>query len=223
MPDFHSTLASRYRAFCSSIPSNVQILAVSKGHPASSIRYLTELGQRDFGESRLQEALPKLEQLGNITKLDWHFVGRIQSNKARGVVKNFDTIHSVDSQKLAERINRIAQEENKNPSIFFQVKFLKDISKTGFSPEELEDSWPGLKNLSHLKIVGLMTIPPKGIEYYQRKNLFKSCRKFADSLTLPECSMGMSSDWKEALDEGSTCLRLGAGLFGPRSMPTQET
>ena len=153
-------LLSRFREISTCLPSDVQLLAVSKGHPASSIRSLAGIGQIDFGESRLQEALPKINSLSDINGIRWHFVGRLQANKVRGVVKAFDYIHSVDSLSLGERISRISGEENRCPNVMIQVKFVEDPSKVGFSPEELTNGWSKLLNLSNIDIIGLMTIPP---------------------------------------------------------------
>ena len=198
------------------LPKGVNLLAVSKGHSLESIQKLTELGQVDFGESRLQEAIPKLNGLIKFRKIQWHFVGHLQSNKVRGVVRNFNFIHSVDSQALAERISRIAVEEGRSLQIMLQVKLAEDPSKGGFNPEELKQKLPSIHNLSNLLPTGLMTIPPIDFCQDQRRNLFEECRSLANQLDLKDCSMGMSADWKEALQAGATWLRLGSCLFGSR-------
>ena len=219
--------AQKWRQLVKCLPSGVNLLAVSKGHPSSSIRSLAELGQIDFGESRLQEALPKLDALKDFKNIRWHFIGRLQSNKVRGVVKSFDVIHSVDSCPLAERISRIAEEESKAPQIFLQVKFLEDLNKGGFAPQDLLQKWPKLLKLTNLKILGLMTMSPKGLDLQGRISLFRNCRDLTNQLDLKDCSMGMSGDWKEAVQEGATWLRLGSSLFGIRSnyvnIPTDIT
>ncbi len=207
----------RWKGLIDGLPSGVQMLAVSKGHSASSIRCFAEFGQVDFGESRLQEALPKLEALKDLTSLRWHFIGRLQKNKVRPVVKSFDVIHSVDSFALAERISRIAGEEQKCPKIMLQVKFREDINKGGFDPEQLFDFRPKLFALPHLELLGLMTMAPKHMGLKERENLFRECRDLANQIGLQECSMGMSQDWQEALNSGSTWLRLGSALFGVRT------
>ena len=132
------TLSVRWRDLVDSLPVGVHLLAVSKGHPAALIRQLAELGQQDFGESRLQEALPKLEALADLKVLRWHFIGRLQANKVRAVVRSFAVIHSVDSQPLAERISRIAAEENCCPEVLLQVKLRDDPTKGGFSQLDLQ-------------------------------------------------------------------------------------
>ncbi len=210
-------LVDRLRNISNCLPAGVQLLAVSKGQPVSSIRALADLGQCHFGESRIQEALPKINTLKSRKRLRWHFIGRLQSNKVRSVVRSFEFIHSVDSLVLAERINRISGEENRLPKAMVQVKFREDPTKGGYLPEQLLDEWARLLELPHLKLVGLMTMPPIGLGMEERGILFKECRVLADKLNLQDCSMGMSSDWKEALQAGATWLRLGSTLFGDRS------
>ena len=206
----------RFQEISACLPSNVNLLAVSKGHPATSIRSLAEIGQVDFGESRLQEALPKLEALAESNSLRWHFIGRLQSNKVRGVVRAFDFIHSVDSLDLAERISRISFEEKRYPKIMLQVKLREDPTKGGFTPDKLIEDWPKLFLLDHLRIIGLMTMAPIQLDLDDRKVLFGDCRSLANTLNLPDCSMGMSNDWPQALQAGATWLRLGSLLFGER-------
>jgi len=213
-------LSVRLRHISDCLPSGVNLLAVSKGHTVSAIRSLADSGQNDFGESRLQEALPKLNELSGIKSLRWHFIGRLQANKVRSVVRAFDFIHSVDSLPLAERISRISGEEKLIPRAMLQVKFREDPTKGGFAPQVLLDSWSKLSQLSHLKIVGLMTMAPMSLGLDERRILYTDCRTLADQLHLPECSMGMSSDWKDALECGATWVRVGSALFGDRLKPS---
>jgi len=217
------TLSVRWRDLVDSLPVGVHLLAVSKGHPAALIRQLAELGQQDFGESRLQEALPKLEALADLKVLRWHFIGRLQANKVRAVVRSFAVIHSVDSQPLAERISRIAAEENCCPEVLLQVKLRDDPTKGGFSLEQLKQAWPELVQLPHLKIIGLMTMAPLALDLEQRQELFRDCRDLADQLDLSDCSMGMSGDWPVAIKAGATWLRLGSILFGARISATRSS
>ena len=198
------------------LPLGVSLLAVSKGHHQESIRQLSGYGQLDFGESRLQEAIPKINELNDLNKLRWHFVGKLQKNKVRGVIKEFDFIHSVDSLSLLERISRISQEEQKIPNIFLQVKFREDPQKGGFSKQDLMHSWPKIVSLKNIHLIGLMTIPPIALDFNQRKNVFFECRNLANHLGLKDCSMGMSNDWQEAIDGGATWIRVGSLLFGKR-------
>ena len=205
-----------FKAIKDSLPSGVSLLAVSKGHNQECIRTFANYGQLDFGESRLQEAIPKKKDLNDLNELRWHFVGKLQKNKVRGVIKEFDFIHSVDSLSLLERISRIAKEEEKVPRIFLQVKFRDDPSKSGFFKKDLLNSWSKIISIDNIKLIGLMAIPPIFIDLKQRKDLFLECRNLANHLELDDCSMGMSNDWKEAVEAGSTWIRVGSLLFGKR-------
>ena len=198
------------------LPSGVSLLAVSKGQPKDSIRKLFDYGHLDFGESRLQEAILKKSDLNDIELIRWHFIGTLQKNKVRGVIKEFDYIHSVDSLPLLERISRISKEEQKTPNIFLQVKFRDDPKKGGFLKHDLLESWPNIISLDNIKLIGLMTIPPIDLNPHQRKEVFCECRNLANHLGLRHCSMGMSNDWEESIEFGATWIRLGSLLFGQR-------
>ena len=204
---------SRWKEINSSLQPGINLLAVSKGQSISSIKKLAELGQVHFGESRVQEALPKQQSLGEY-KLHWHFIGHLQSNKVRAVVRSFDYIHSVDTFNLAERISRISREENKNIKVMLQVKFMNDPNKGGFTTTNLLELWDDIRALKYLDIVGIMTMSPLNLDLKDRSVLFQNCRLFANRLQLQHCSMGMSSDWQEALNAGSTWLRIGSDIFG---------
>ena len=199
------------------IPGNVKILAVSKGFKSQEIKTIHDIGQNDFGESKFQEAFEKQLILKDLKRIDWHFIGRIQSNKIRKIVKNFKYIHSVDSFEKLQKISNISCEERKNPFIMLQVKLSDDPTKGGFIPELLILKWREIQELKNIKLSGLMTINPKGLSSKDNSELFKKCRSLADSLQLPDCSMGMSGDWEEAVEAGSTWLRLGSLIFGERS------
>ena len=198
------------------IPSDTNILAVSKGFKSQEIKIIQNLGQNDFGESKFQEAFEKQIFLKQ-KNINWHFIGRIQSNKLRKIVQNFKYIHSVDSFEKLQKISIISCEEKKNPIIMLQVKFSDDPNKGGFNPENLILKWREIQELKNIKLTGLMTINPKGLSSKENSELFKKCRSLADSLQLRDCSMGMSGDWKEAIDAGSTWLRLGSLIFGDRT------
>ena len=199
------------------IPSNVNILAVSKGFKSQEIMTIQNIGQNDFGESKFQEAFEKQLTLKDLKQIKWHFIGRIQSNKIRKIVQNFNYIHSVDSFEKLQKISNISREEKKNPLIMLQVKLSDDNSKGGFNPEFLKLKWREIQELKNLKLTGLMTINPRGLSSKENLELFKKCRSLADTFQLPDCSMGMSGDWEEAIDAGSTWLRLGSLIFGDRS------
>ena len=208
---------SNYLKIKNQIPSNVNILAVSKGFKSQEIKTIQNLGQNDFGESKFQEAFEKQLILKDFKQIDWHFIGRIQSNKIRKIIQNFKYIHSVDSLEKLQKISSFSYEEKKNPFIMLQVKFGDDPSKGGFNPELLISNWREMQELKNITLKGLMTINPRGLSSKENSELFKKCRSLANSLQLPDCSMGMSGDWEEAIDAGSTWLRLGSSIFGDRS------
>ena len=198
------------------LPENVNLLAVSKYTNTKNIQTLYDLGQEHFGESRVQEAQIKQFDLRNNKNLKWHFIGKIQSNKIIKIVKNFDYIHSVDSLRKLQKISRAAIELNKIPKIMIQIKLSDDPDKGGMNKEDLVSNFDEIRLIEGIKLIGLMTMNPKGLTSKENLNLFKQCRSLADSLLLKECSMGMSQDWKEAVEAGSTWIRLGSLIFGDR-------
>ncbi len=208
---------SNYLQIKKKLPLNVNLLAVSKGFRIEEIKILNNLEQNDFGESRFQEAFEKKILLEDFKNIKWHFIGRLQSNKLRKIVQNFKYIHSVDSFEKLQIISNISYQENKNPLIMLQVKFSDDPTKGGFNPDHLILKWREIQELKNIKLSGLMTINPKGLSSQANLELFTKCRSLADSLQLPDCSMGMSGDWEEAIEAGSTWLRLGSLIFGGRS------
>ena len=198
------------------LPENVNLLAVSKYTNSKNIQSLYDLGQQHFGESKLQEAQIKQYHLISNKKLKWHFIGRIQSNKITKIVNNFDYIHSVDSLKKLQKISKVAIELNKIPKIMIQIKLSDDPDKGGMYREDLVSNFDEIKLIKGIQLIGLMTMNPKGLSSKDNLKLFKKCRSLADSLLLKECSMGMSQDWKEAVEAGSTWIRLGSLIFGDR-------
>ena len=207
---------SNYLKIKNKIPSNVNILAVSKGFKSQEIKTIQNIGQNDFGESKFQEAFEKQLILKDLKKINWHFIGRIQSNKIRKIVQNFKYIHSVDSFEKLKKISQTSYKEKKNPIIMLQVKLSDDPTKGGFNPKLLILRWREIQELKNIRLSGLMTINPKGLSSKENSGLFKKCRALADSLELQDCSMGMSGDWEEAIDAGSTWVRLGSLIFGRR-------
>jgi len=197
------------------LPKGVNLLAVSKGFQSSDIEYIQSLGQIDFGESKVQEAMLKPVFKSN-NNLNWHFIGRIQTNKIRKIVQYFDYIHSVDSYEKLLKISQIAIELQKMPNVFIQIKLAHDPGKAGLPHSELIENWNQIKQIKGILINGLMTINPKGLNSEQNFELFKKCRLLADQLKLPHCSMGMSNDWEEAIKAGATWIRLGSLIFGKR-------
>ena len=207
---------SNYLQIKKQLPLNVNLLAVSKGFSSKEIKIINNLGQNDFGESRFQEAIEKKILLDDLKNIKWHFIGRVQTNKIRKIVQNFEYIHSVDSYEKLLKISNVSFEEKRNPIVMLQVKLSDDPNKGGFNPKVLLEKWDQIKEFKSIKIKGLMTINPKGLSSIENINLFKKCRYLADSLKLQDCSMGMSGDWEEAVKAGSTWLRLGSTIFGNR-------
>ncbi|MDC3137743.1 YggS family pyridoxal phosphate-dependent enzyme [Prochlorococcus sp. AH-716-I19] len=208
---------SNYLQIKKKLPFNVNLLAVSKGFSSNEIKIINNLGQNDFGESRFQEAIEKKLLLDDLKNIKWHFIGRVQTNKIRKIVQNFEYIHSVDSYEKLLKISNVSFEEKRNPIIMLQVKLSNDPNKGGFNPKVLLEKWDQIKEFKSIKIKGLMTINPKGLSSIENIKLFKKCRHLADSLKLQDCSMGMSGDWEEAVKAGSTWLRLGSTIFGNRT------
>ena len=198
------------------LPENVNLLAVSKGFKSEDIKNIYDLGQKHFGESKLQEALNKQEFLEDNSDIIWHFIGRIQGNKIKKIVQNFDYIHSVDSFEKLLKISNVSHELDRIPNLMIQVKFVEDPNKGGITTSELIESWNDINNLKNTRIKGLMTINPKGLDSNQNFNLFSKCKQLADSLELKDCSMGMTQDWQEAVKAGSTWIRIGSFIFGER-------
>lgn len=210
-------LLERYRDLRRRLPADVALLAVSKGRPAAMIRALYGEGQRSFGESRLQEAVAKQVELADLPGLDWQFIGRLQTNKVRPVLRAFAAVQSVDSPTLARRISRIAADEGLQPLLHVQVKVRPDPAKGGFEPDELRQHWEDLRQLPAVRWGGLMAIPPLGLDERDLGTLFHEAVALADDLGLEGRSLGMSGDWPLAVAAGSTQVRLGSTLFGPPS------
>ena len=201
--------------------SSVELIAVSKTIAAASVREAFEAGQFHFGESKIQEAEPKIEALPSA--LHWHFIGRVQRNKVRKLLQIFDVIHAVDSFRLASFANEVARELGLYPKIFLQVNIGQEASKGGYPPEALRAEMESLLNLERLEIIGLMCIPPVGPDAESARPWFASLRKLRDAMEiefnvkLPALSMGMSGDFEVAIEEGATHVRVGSAIFGKRS------
>lgn len=203
------------------IPADVRLIAVTKGVGVEAIAEAYEAGVRDFGESRLQEALPKQEKLKHYPDITWHFIGHLQTNKAKKAIESFQWIHSVDSLKLAQRLNNCAKELSLSPCVCLQVKLVPDPNKYGWYPQELIADLASLNEYKHLNIRGLMTILPMGLSEAETLAVFKSTRELAQQISqqnwsnlhLLELSMGMSGDYPLAIQAGSTIIRLGRIIF----------
>ena len=201
--------------------ASVQLVAVSKTFPASDIQAAIDAGQNVFGESRLQEAAPKIESLSSA--IEWHFIGRVQSNKVRKILSLFDYVHAVDSTKLAIYMDGVAADMGVRPKIFLQVNQSGETSKGGFSIRELRDEISEMVGLKHLEVVGLMTIPPAVVNPEDARHWFAEMRMLRDEIMqnnqieIPYLSMGMSGDFEVAIEEGATHVRVGSAIFGRRA------
>jgi hypothetical protein len=198
----------------------ITIVAVTKGFPAMTIRRAVENGFKHIGENRVQDAEPKIAELGPIAT--YHMVGHLQSNKARRAVQLFDVIQSVDSLGLAEAINKHALAANRAIECYIQVNCSDEIQKSGVSPDDCLELVKKTSKLSHTKLTGLMTIGPltedeRAIRssFAQCRELFRAGQKIAGA-QFERLSMGMSDDYHLAIAEGSTMIRLGTAIFGRR-------
>ena len=200
---------------------NVKIIAVTKYFGLKAMIAGYEAGIRDFAESRALEAIEKLSSLPDDIRKNstFHFIGHLQSNKAEKVVENFDVIHSVDSVKIAKVISKAACALNKREKILLQVNNAGEKQKSGFSKEELIESFKEISALGGIEILGLMNMAPLGAGEDELTRLFGDIKKFRDELEsrfgakLPELSMGMSDDYPIAVKEGATIIRIGRKLF----------
>ncbi|GAX37413.1 YggS family pyridoxal phosphate-dependent enzyme [Nodularia sp. NIES-3585] len=220
-----SSISERITTIRASLPPSVRLIAVSKTWPAEDIRAAYNAGIRDFGENRIQEAASKQAQLQDLPDITWHFIGGLQSNKAKKALELFDWIHSVDNLKLAQRLNQLAQQLGVSPHVCLQVKILPDPNKSGWSVPELLADLPELNQCKNLQIQGLMTIPPLGLNDAEIIDVFNNTYQLAQEiqkqnwshLKMTELSMGMSGDYGLAVQAGATMVRLGTILFGTRT------
>lgn len=204
-------------------PSDVRILAVSKRHPQQRIRALHQLGQRAFGENYVQEALAKQAILADLD-IEWHFIGPLQSNKTREVAQNFDWVQSADREKILRRLSIQRPEHLPELNVCIQVNIDREEQKAGVLPEQLAELVEYASGLKNLKLRGLMAIPmpatpghdPSG-SYQRMQELFQGL--IASGMTLDTLSMGMSADLEKAIIHGSTMVRIGTDLLGPRDRP----
>lgn len=209
-----------------SLPKSVRLIAVSKYMPTELIREAYDLGVRDFGESRVQEAIQKKAELQDLSDITWHLIGHLQSNKAKLAVRHFDWIHSIDSLALAQRLDHLVESEQRSPQLCMQVKPLPDPNKFGWAIAELKSDLQALQACSHLRWRGLMTILPTGLTHQQSLDAFHTIQQLAQEITkqsegklsLHELSMGMSSDYLLAVQYGATMVRLGRCIFGDRPL-----
>jgi PLP dependent protein len=200
--------------------SDIELVAITKTHPAEKVRDAIEAGQNLFGESRIQEARVKIPELPSNVR--WHFVGHLQKNKIRHALPLFELIHSVDSLGLAQDMNRIAEEEALHPRVLLEVNVAGEGSKFGFQPDKLCEQMEELLSLPRLSILGLMAIPPLAEEAEASRKYFVQLRELRDRLQtefrvdLSQLSMGMTQDFAIAIEEGATLVRVGTAIFGER-------
>jgi pyridoxal phosphate enzyme (YggS family) len=201
-------------------PNSITLLAVTKTHPPEVIRTATDMGLVFFGENKLQEAKAKIPFCPG--KARWHFIGHLQSNKCRDAVELFEMIESVDSLALAQEINKRADQAAKTMSVLLEVNVAGEASKFGYKPERLLADLKELNQLPRLEIQGLMAVPPWSPRAENSRPHFRRLRELRTraeatlGAPLPHLSMGMSSDFEVALEEGATIIRLGTALFGER-------
>ena len=184
----------------------VKLVAVSKGRSIQEIRIAKEVGVRAFGENRIQEALPKIAA---IKDAEWHFIGKLQGNKVKKAVESFALIQSVDSIKLAEKINRAAGELGKKMDILLQINTAKD-NRQGFAITEFDSALKQVSQLNNINVLGVMTISQPGKNL---KSCFSAAKKIFDKYKFRYLSMGMTEDWKVAVECGSNMVRIGRGIF----------
>lgn len=215
-------ISQRIEKIRQSLPVNVRLIAVSKQVSVAAIREAYHAGIRDFGESRIQEMIPKQEQLQDLSEICWHFIGHLQANKAKKVLEHFQWLHSVDNLSLAQRLNRLATEMGLSPQVCLQVKMRSDPNKYGWEIAELLQDLSTLEQCQQLKIQGLMTILPLGLSESEQLDVFYKTNELAQTikersnLSITELSMGMSNDYHLAIQAGATMIRLGTILFGER-------
>ena len=214
-----ASVATQWGRLCDS----VGLVAISKGHPASALRILAGFGQRDFGENYLQEALPKLKELADLS-LTWHFTGQLQGNKTRAVAENFDWVHTLDRERIAIRLNEQRPHYAPPLNICVQVSLVPEPGKGGVPPEQVLTLAQSVAILPKLRLRGLMCIPPPKDSFEEQRAQFEqlvACqRRLLDAgLEVDTLSMGMSADLEAAVAAGATWVRIGTALFGER--PTQ--
>jgi len=197
-------------------PDEVTLVAVTKTIEVPAIRAAFNAGIRNFGENRVQEAKPKIEQLANLRgDLTWHMVGHLQTNKTKTAVDIFDIIHSVDSLRLAEALSRHSQ---KRLPVLIEVNVAAEATKGGFGLPEVDEAIRQIGRLPNIEIEGLMTIAPWVSDAEEVRPVFRRLRQLGDALGLRHISMGMTDDFEVAIEEGATLVRIGRAIFGERRM-----
>jgi len=204
-------------------PSGVTLLTVSKGHRAEVVRAAADLGLALFGENRVQEGKAKIGLCPS--RLRWHLIGHLQSNKCRDAVHFFEMIQSVDSLSLAQEINKWADKSAKTVRVLIEVNIAGESSKFGYAPEKVLSELSEINALPKIEVHGLMTVAPFAQDPEKVRPVFRRLRELKTECEkilgapLPQLSMGMSGDFEVAVEEGATIIRLGSAILGPRSAP----
>ncbi len=193
---------------------DVLLLGVTKTVLPETLDAAVAAGLTVFGENKIQEAQAKIPAVAGRAR--WHFIGHLQTNKARAAIALFDVIQSVDSVKLAGELDKWAALDGKTQSILLEVNIAGEASKHGLHPDDLPAVLAEINRLTHLEVSGLMAIPPAAADPEQTRPFFRYLRTLRDQLGLPELSMGMSHDFEVAVEEGATIVRIGAAIFGER-------
>ena len=225
-----AAIEERIRAACrrsGRVRDEVRLMAVSKAHPSSAILEAIEAGLTLFGENRVQEFDRKRSELADQSEIEVHLIGHLQSNKAAKAAEIFSAVDTVDSLRLAERLNDAAARIGYNLPVLLEIKLSDEAAKTGLDPagHELKELLERLPDLRSLEVHGLMTVPPFDDNREIARKCFRQLRELRDEyarrhpkLNLAELSMGMSGDFEIAIEEGSTLVRIGTGLFGKRNI-----
>ena len=193
-------------------PAEILLLAVTKVFPASVIREAYALGMRDFGENYVQEFESKAPAARDLEGARFHLIGHLQSNKSSKAAELFAVIQTVDSAKLARRLN----DTGRRLDVMLEVKLSAEQAKSGARPEELPDLIQAIGAFPQLRLLGLMTMPPWSEDPEMTRPYFRRLRELSEQHGLPQLSMGMSNDFEAAIEEGATCVRIGTALFGKR-------
>jgi len=197
-------------------PEDVLLIGVSKVVEVERIRAAIAAGVAALGENRVQEAKAKIAELGR--PVPWHLIGHLQTNKVKDALPLFDLIHSLDRLELAHEFERRAAAQSRTVDTLLQVNIAGEASKGGFAPDAVSGALEAIARLSHVRVRGLMVIPPEAERAEESRSWFRQLREMADKHGLRERSMGMSGDFEVAIEEGATMVRVGTAIFGPRPL-----
>lgn len=211
-----ATLEQRFNR----VPGSVRLLAASKARSAADLRTARECGQLDFGENYLQEAVSKISSLDD-PKICWHFIGPVQANKTRTIAEKFAWVHSIDRIKIARRLNDMRPEELPDLNVCIELNIDNESSKSGISPVELLEFAAQTRNFPRLSLRGLMAMPKPSDDYDRQRDSFHRLyelfmRLKSENFPVDTLSMGTTDDMEAAIAEGSTMVRIGTAIFGPR-------